>query len=97
MTKTTLADIVGTCERAAFRMGLEAREMAGEPAGDTVDVRRPVIRHAEKLIALGQFMGLHTPAAPYSGDEPCINCVNEAAPTFTEATDLKFYRDGKQI
>lgn len=26
MTKTTLADIIGTCERAAFRMGLDACE-----------------------------------------------------------------------
>ena len=36
------------------------------------------IQHAEKLIALGQFMGQHTPATPYAGDEPCINCVNAA-------------------
>ena len=36
------------------------------------------IPHAEKLIALGQFMGQHTPATPYAGAEPCVNCVNEA-------------------
>lgn len=34
--------------------------------------------HAEKLVALGRIMGQHTPAMPYVGDEPCINCVNEA-------------------
>lgn len=34
--------------------------------------------HAEKLIALGQIMGTHVHAEPYFGDEPCINCVNEA-------------------
>lgn len=30
MTKTTLADISGVCERAAFRMGLEACDPPGE-------------------------------------------------------------------
>lgn len=36
------------------------------------------IDHAEKLIALGGVMGQHTPAEPYSGNDPCVNCVNEA-------------------
>ncbi len=35
------------------------------------------IDHAEKLIALSKIMGQHTPAMPYAGDEPCVNCVNE--------------------
>lgn len=39
------------------------------------------IEHADKLIALGQFMGQHTPATPYAGNAPCVNCVNEAAKT----------------
>ncbi len=36
------------------------------------------IEHAKALIALGRFMGQHTPAMPYAGDEQCINCANEA-------------------
>lgn len=34
--------------------------------------------HAEKLVGLGRFMGTHVYAEPYSGEEPCSNCVNAA-------------------
>lgn len=34
------------------------------------------LNHAKQLQALGSHMGVHVHVEPYSGDEPCTNCVN---------------------
>lgn len=36
------------------------------------------IRHANALVNIGAALGTHVHVEPYDGDEPCINCVNEA-------------------
>lgn len=34
--------------------------------------------HARQIVALGQFMGAHTPCTVCDEDIDCTNCVNEA-------------------
>ena len=35
-------------------------------------------KHAKQLVYVGKVLGLDIPIMPYSGNEKCINCLNEA-------------------
>ena len=63
-----------------------------EPANVTVHwPNGPInvcVPHAEKLIALGRYLGAHVVATPYGGGDMCINCINASGATTTKGLPI---------